>query len=53
VRDLDMRVMPRRGSVSAALFIGAQVLGVHARALELRLEGRQLDSNRPRFSMAL
>jgi len=51
VRDLDMRVMPRRGSVSAALFIGAQAVG--ARALELKLEGRQLDSARPRFNMAL
>lgn len=53
VRDLDMRVQPRRGSVSAALLIGVQPLGPSARALPLKLEGRQLDSMRPRFSMAL
>lgn len=51
VRDLDMRVQPRRGSVSAALFIGSH--SAATRALPLKLEGRQLDSTRPRFSMAL
>lgn len=49
VRDLDMRVLPRSGSLSAALYVGAP--SAHARAL--KLEGRQLDGFRPRFSTAL
>ena len=51
VRDLDMRVLPRSGTVSAALLFAPQAEGERAR--ELKLEGRQLDGFRPRFTTAL
>ena len=51
VRDLDMRVLPRTGTVSAALLLGPQMQGSPPR--ELKLEGRQLDGLRPRFSLVL
>jgi hypothetical protein len=49
VRDLDMRVLPRSGTLSAALLVGARA----ERARALKLEGRQLDGFRPRFSTPL
>jgi hypothetical protein len=47
LRDLDMRVLPRSGTLSAALHAGATSERV------LKLEGRQLDGLRPRFSTPL